>query len=229
MALASLGGVAFRINPTDVAWNFEIVTAVKNTIGGRVVQVIGANLSDITVRGYYGQEYGKGKDGKSALLAEAFVKKMRQLMIDQSRDSNEHGGSMHESLDFVVPDFGWNMKVFLKGIKDEGGFGAISHSPDHFSYQYVMTLFPDQAGSSSLTPSGMKNGVLDKKRQAAIKQAVARISEGIGWKRTQFNDPNLIFNATTGEVTQSSATGQGDPNGGLNSADSAAAAVAGEN
>lgn len=224
MALASLGGVPFRINPTDVAWTFELVTSVMPTIGGRVVQVIGANLSDITVRGYYGQEHvGKGSR-TSAQIAEAFVKKMRQLMIDSTRD-NVQGRMMHEPIDFVVPDYGWHLKVFLKAIQDEGGAGAISHSPDHFSYQYVITLFPSQEGTGNLTAAGMKNGVIDKKRQEAISAAVARISAGVGWKPSPFNDYLLGFDAN-GNVVQIRDNGDlttVDPAG------AAAAAAAGEN
>lgn len=227
MALASLGGVTFRLNPTDVAWNFEINTAVKDTIGGRVVQVIGATMSDITVRGYYGQQHGKGKDGVSALLAEEFVKKIRLLMIEQSKDASVQGRLMHQPVDFVVPDFGWNLKVFVKMIKDEGGFGALSHSPDHFSYQYVITLFPDQAGSSERTQAGMSNGVIDKKRRAAIAAGVARISAGIGWKRSQFNDPQLLLTAT-GLVQTNSFNSTGDANSVSNQAGSSAANEAGD-
>lgn len=224
MALASLGGVVFRINPTDVAWNFEIITSVRPTIGGRVVQVLGATLSDITVRGYYGQEHTGPGSKTSAVLAEEFVKKMRLLMIESSKD-NVQGRLMHAPIDFVVPDFGWNLKVFLKDIRDEGGAGAVTHSPDHFSYQYIIKLFPEQAGANDRTAAGTKNGVIDKKRQAAISSAVARISAGVGWKRTQFNDPGLIYDAATNTYTVKEPIGT---QAGNNAAAQAAAAATGD-
>src|SRR4051812_24078460 len=55
--LSFAGGpsVKFRIDPTEISWDFKINTSVTNTVGGRVVQVTGATLSDIIVHGGFGE------------------------------------------------------------------------------------------------------------------------------------------------------------------------------
>src|SRR3954469_3657882 len=97
MGVATLGPphdtVAFRIDPDAVDWNFIINTSVQPTVGGRVVQIVGATLSDITITGHYGEEHphkhvSDGSDngpGRSWRLAEAFVRKVRAWMVYQSR------------------------------------------------------------------------------------------------------------------------------------------------
>lgn len=212
MALATLDGIPFRINPSAIQWNFSINTAVEDTVGGRVVQVIGANLSDITVSGEYGEKKGFKNDAShkgmelrgpgllSWELAEDFIKRVRGMMEKQSADSRKHGRLMHPPLDFTFPEYGWHFGVYIKAIDDGQGQQAIRHSPGTFAYKYRLTLFIVQDRSANLHQVTNSSGkdIIETKRAEAIKGYISRISHGIGWKNSQYNDPRHIESAITG-------------------------------
>lgn len=40
----------FRTNPNEIWWSYNLNTAVENTYGGRVVQILGANIEDLVVK-----------------------------------------------------------------------------------------------------------------------------------------------------------------------------------
>lgn len=217
MALATLNGVPFRINPSAIQWGFQIQTAVEDTIGGRVVQVVGATLSDITLSGEYGERKGYKNDahhkglelhGPGLLsweLAEAFLKRVRAMMDKQSSDATQQG-KMHPPLDFRFPEFGWHFAVYLKSLDDGQGELAINHSVGAFAYKYRITLFIVEDRSSLLHQVTNATGkdIVDRKRAEAIKGYISRISYGVGWKHTQFNDPGLVQDAKTGKISRQS-------------------------
>ena len=41
MGVGSLGGIAFTIDPSSVAYHFDVKSSTTNTVGGKVVQVYG--------------------------------------------------------------------------------------------------------------------------------------------------------------------------------------------
>ena len=228
MALATLDGVPFRINPSAIQWGFQIQTAVEDTIGGRVVQVVGATLSDITVTGDYGERKGYAKDthhnglelhGPGLLsweLAEAFLKRVEAMMDKQSSDATKQG-KMHPPLDFKFPEFGWHFAVYVKSIDDGQGSQAINHTVGNFAYKYRIVLFIVEDRSTLLHQVTNSTGhdIIAKKRADAIKGYISRISHGVGWRKTQFNDPGLVQDAKTGKVTRQAviAANQGSDGG----------------
>lgn len=186
MGMASLGfsngpSITFRIDPDSVQWNFKINTTVIDTVGGRVVQVLGATLSDITVMGKYGQNRAAGTDGESWKLAEAFVNRIRQIQEHQSRDATDHG-KMHTPATFNYSPKGWRFGVYIKSIVDPGG-GAVAHQTGRFSYEYAITLFIVEDRSDDL----IAGDLMGKAKNRAIEAYMARISEGIGWRFTKYN------------------------------------------
>lgn len=191
MGYASLGfsggpSVNFRIDPTSVEWNFTVNTTVIDTVAGRVVQVLGATLSDVSISGSYGQDVRKGKDGESWKLAEAFSNAIRKIQEHQSRDAREHR-MMHQPATFVYSPRGWRFGVYVKDLSDATMDGSVGHRSGKFSYDYRLTLFIVDPRSDDLTLAGMINGDLSKARQRAIDEYIARISEGIGWHFSQYN------------------------------------------
>lgn len=195
-AVATLGyeggpSVVFRLNPNNVLWNFNIDTSVTPTVGGRVVQVLGASLSDMQVLGSLG-EIKAGESNKSKVsweLAERFVANIRAIMDRQTRDSNTFD-KMQPPPIFNFPLKNWRFSVYVKALQDPKG-GAIYHSPDHFSHEYALTLFVVQDNSQDVVTIG-KNGVLNTKRQEAIDNYITRISDGIGWKASKYNGVGAI-------------------------------------
>lgn len=183
MGFASLGfqggpSLSFRIDPENVEWGFKVNTTVIDTVGGRVVQVLGATLSDLTVVGKHGQSVRMGQDGESWKLAEAFASKVRQIQEHQSRDSREHG-KMHAPAVFNYSPKNWRFNVYVKALADTRG-GSVAHQSGRFSYDYALTLFIVDVISDDLH-------VLKGAKQKAIDSYIARISDGIGWHFSQYN------------------------------------------
>lgn len=179
-------GVAFRLNPNEVGWNFQINTSVTETIGGRVVQVLGATLSDLTIRGSFGEKRGS-KHVASRTYAERFFRNMQQIVEHQSRGSSRHH-RMHEPAIFSFPPKNWMFRVYVKDLSDPDG-GAVTHRPGKFSYEYVLTLMIHDDLSDTSKILGRSNGVLAKKKDEAVAKYINRISDGIGWHISEYNGP----------------------------------------
>jgi hypothetical protein len=76
MAVMQLGDLRWRVDPTSVDWSFQLDTAVINTLGGQVIQLLGATLSDLTVSGDFGELRGPNHQA-SWQLAAAFHPSVR--------------------------------------------------------------------------------------------------------------------------------------------------------
>lgn len=192
--------IAFRVAPEQINWDFQVDTSVTNTIGGRVVQVLGSTLSDVTIRGSYGEDHtlgrGVGSDehpGRSWKLAEAFVAKVREIQRQQVEYSvlTPVRRKAAAPATFSYAPLGIRLSVYVKSITDPQG-GAITHTFGKFHYQYVLTLFVDQDASAQLVKAGTSNGYLDAKKAQAVQDYIARISEGIGWGASQYNGPQAV-------------------------------------
>jgi hypothetical protein len=198
MALASLGfasgpRITFRINPSSIDWGFDIHTAVTPTVGGRVVQITGATLRDVTVTGYLGENRragtaAKGQDhpGASWRLHEAFIKTCREVMEYQSRDSRTPG-KMHAPAVFNYPAHNWRWQVYLTEVADADGQASVEHRTGKYNHGYALKLFIVQAGSDSLVKAGTSKNAIDAAQEKAISSYIARISEGIGWRQSEYN------------------------------------------
>jgi len=185
--------VVFRLNPNSIQWNFQVNTFVQPTVGGRVVQVTGATLGDITLLGSYG-EVKAGQTSESQVsweLAEQFLTRIRAIMEKQTADATVYE-KMQAPPVFNLPLKGWRFSVYIKSIQDPKG-GSITHSPDHFSHEYQMTLFIVEDLSQSVVKVG-KNGVVGEKKQEAINNYISRLSDGVGWVASKYNGPGHFAN-----------------------------------
>lgn len=208
--------VRFRINPDQVDWSFKVKTAVIDTIGGRVVQVLGADLSDMVVRGRFGNRQEKDAYWKDA---EAFLAQMRKIANYQANDATHSGSVMHQPAVFSFPAKDWSFDVYLKGITDGQGGIAIQHTSGKFSYDYILTfsIFNDRNNTSRII--GKNNGNLVKSGDLAIEQYINRIFDGIGWKVSDYNGPSAttdfakdaLFGGAGTKKSKSGSTGSGGP------------------
>lgn len=208
MALASLGfsggpSVVFRLNPSQIDWSFKVHTSVTDTVGGRVVQITGATLSDLTVIGMLGEDRSRGPGaagqdhpGASWRLAEAFVAQCRKIMVFQAKDATETG-LMQRPATFSYPARGWRWQVYLKAIDEVDGAGSLEHRAGKFSHGYKLTLFPVQTGSDALVKAGQSLGGFQAAQAQAIQSYIERISSGVGWKQSEFNG-GLLDQVTKG-------------------------------
>jgi hypothetical protein len=191
MAAAScqLGDLRWRVNPTNISWNYQLDTAVIETLGGQVVQILGATLGDLTISGDFGQKWisatGKGSSADSWELANAFHTKIKGMMDAQSsipfikgsgagRTVKAEQAFVHKPYAFTYSDdlHTWNFKVLIKAIADADGDGSsISYSNGKYNQRYQLTLFIVQADS-------------DVVKTIASDAFIARIAKGIGWRKS---------------------------------------------
>lgn len=186
-----LGNYQFRIEPSQVFFSYEVDSQVINTVGGRVVQVYGVTMGDVTVQGLFGQER-TGERRESWELAEEFQGQIALMVQEQSRAptnlqmQGRDTTPMHQPIRFLYNDEGadtnlpkhnWDMMVYIKDLKDVGsGDFTVDHVTGKFSYGYTLTLFVVQDNTAQL-------------REVAMNNFIARLSEGVGWKRTEYNGP----------------------------------------
>ena len=200
--VASLGfhngpSVLFRVDPSSINWEFKIETTVIETIGGRVVQVVGATLSDLKVYGKLGQDHSKKNgQGESWRLAEAFHNKIGEMMEYQSKSSTATGGRpTQEPAIFSFSPFNWKFKVYILALDDPNGGGSVTYATGKFSQEYVLTLFivEDLSTNGATSNLGGSHGsaVLESKSKA-IESYINRIKKsssepaGFGWKGSKY-------------------------------------------
>jgi hypothetical protein len=202
--------VAFRIDPESISWNWQVVANVIETIGGRVIQIIGAYLSDMTVSGSLGQDHKNASSGESWQQANEFLRLVTKIMEFQSQDSNQQG-VMHQPAVFSYPPKNWRFNVYVKALTDPDADTSVQLRPGKFNQRYTLTLFLVQDASSALVKAGTTNGVFSQKAYDAVAAFMARISDGIGWSFTQYNGQatGTLPSATTtpgGKTTKGATT-----------------------
>jgi hypothetical protein len=203
--------VKFRIDPTAISWDFKINTSVTNTVGGRVVQVTGATLSDMIIRGGFGEDRmttrkvtqntdpDRATDhaGASWRLHKRFEYHIRKLMEWQRRDSQQHAKMAPPAL-FTYSPRNWAFHVYIKNFGDPQG-GTSTFTPGRFAHEYELTLFVVQEGTTGLKKAGSQGGVVDEARAAAINSYIGRLSDGIGWRPTMYQGNFLDYYGGQGQ------------------------------
>lgn len=185
MAYCQLGDMRWRVDPTNVNWSYQLDTSRIETLGGQVVQILGATLSDMTISGDFGQDH-PGKQ-LSWQLAEGFHRKIQAMMDAQvsepfSANSKGSGGYVwaedtyvHNPYQLTYHDgvHDWSFKVLVKAIEDPMG-GSLTHTVARPNYQYKLTLFIVQADSDLI-------------RTIASDAFISRIAQGVGWRRNAYH------------------------------------------
>lgn len=180
--------ISFRVNPDNINWDWQMITNVEDTIGGRVIQVLGAYLNNISVTGSLGQDHST-PDGVSWRQAEAFLAMVQHIMHYQSRDANKQS-EMHPPAIFTYPDYGWRFQCYVASLDDADSPGtSIVMTPGKPNQRYQLSLFIVDDVSEKLIKAGESNGVINQKAAAAVNAYMARISDGIGWHFSQYNGP----------------------------------------
>lgn len=125
---ATFAGLPFRLQPQSVNWGFTTRTSVTETIGGKVVQVLGVDLGDMTVLGSFG--VGGWRE------QEAFLAKMRWVSTEQVKD---YTGTPQR---FIVPSRGWDFGVFLKAVSP----GTHDASTINLRWSLTLAIVTDNVG-----------------------------------------------------------------------------------
>jgi hypothetical protein len=117
----SLGGLPLRVNPHEVRWNFKMKVADTPTMGGKVIQILGTTLSDLTVSGKFGRglrDKGDLEGWESELRFRDQVKKWAQ----QAEESEKP-----KPLRFT--------------------YSPTSHTVENINPEWQLTLFPVDDGA----------------------------------------------------------------------------------
>lgn len=191
------GTYRWRVDPNNVSWAYQVDTAVIDTLGGQVVQILGATLSDLVISGDFGHQWaasnGSRDSKQSWLLANGFHKLIKgymdaQMSIRQPPMKNStqgghkikaEGVTVSNPLKFSYRDgvHNWHFDVLVKALADGVGDGsAIYYSNGRFNHTYQLTLFIVQAESDAVKTI-TKDKFLDN------------IAKGIGWKKSQYHGP----------------------------------------
>jgi hypothetical protein len=157
MGSASLGPINFRVDPMSINWGYTVRYAVTPTIGGKVIQVLGANLEDLTVTGSFGT--GGWREEKQFL----------QRITDIADAQTDFTGG--RPVRFMYPPLGYDFQVFVKAIR------PISNTVGNFAPTWNLTLFIFE-DTFGLTKT-VKGDAMDA--------FITRLSEGVGWKRSEYN------------------------------------------
>ena len=219
MGVATLGfqngpSIDFRIDPNSIDWNFTVLTNVIETLGGRVIQVVGSQLSDLLVKGSLGEVRGSNPF-PSWQVAESFFAKIQGLMDFQSKGATQYGRLGQPAI-FTYPPLDLKFLVYIKDYQDPDGGGGVTHRPGKFSYSYNLTLFIYPESSGGLKYVGGKNSIYSAAQARAINNYLARISDGIGWHASDtFNGAGAAAASITARppsgVTPSSKTRSSPP------------------
>lgn len=163
MGEALLDGQPFRIDPMSVSWDYTIKLSESNTVGGRVVQVLGSNLGDMTVIGNFG--IGGWQEQT------AFLERMK-LIADRQQASTA------APMRFFYPPKGWDFLVYLRAFQQPGANDSVNYANDIPAPPWQLTLFIVEDNSGLHIAS------------AAQAVFIARLAQGIGWKGlSQWNGP----------------------------------------
>lgn len=170
---ASLAGVPFRLNPTSINWTFDAKVADIATVGGKVVQVLGTKISDITVSGTFG---AGGWQEQVEFLA--WIKELADRQT-----------SNLPPVHFRYPAYGWDIPVYIKAYRTPDGGRSIVLDNNIIAPRWDLVLF---VAESSAT--------LDR---VAADAFIARLSKGIGWRQTKYNGPlsNLHLSEVLGGMS----------------------------
>lgn len=163
-ALATLGGLPLRTNPNEIRWNFKMKTTETRTIGGKVIQILGTTLSDLTVRGTFGP--GLKEEGDT----EGWQNQLRfRKQVERWAQQASVAGKA-QPLRFTYAPRKWDFRVFIRSLS------PISMTNEEINPEWELALFPVDDGASAII-----NGAKDL--------YIARLAEGVGWKQSDYNGP----------------------------------------
>lgn len=160
----TFAGVPMRVNPNEMRWNFSMKTADQAAVGGKVVQILGTKISDLTLKGQFSPDKKEG-DTETWQQAERFRQSMKEIAKAAAEDSSA------APVRLVYPPRNWDFEVYIKKISpSDMSVGT------QFALSWELTLFPS-GGDAAKVVRGIKD------------LYIKRLMDGIGWKQTAYNGP----------------------------------------
>lgn len=165
MGLAVLGDLPMRIDPLSVKWDFRMSVRDRKTLDGKVVQVLGTTLGDMTVTGVFG--FGDRSKGDEAGWEEQ--ERWRQAVKTLTRTTSLD--RTPDPIRFLYPPKKWDFHVYVTRVNE-----PVRHANEVFNPTWGLTLFIVRDNTNVVV-----KGIRDL--------YIQRLMAGIGWKQTSYNGP----------------------------------------
>jgi hypothetical protein len=188
--LGSLGGVPFRVDPTAINWNYTPKISTTETVYGKVVQVYGSALSDLTVTGFFGTQGALDQNvrfNESWESQQAFLNQV-EAWSDQAvgywagnagtRTATGQGINNGAPIRFTYPPLGFDFLVYIKAFSQPASAYSIKLDPTVFSPHWQLTLFIYQ-----------DNAKIKTVNDGNMVDYIKRISGTFGWYPNEYNGP----------------------------------------
>jgi hypothetical protein len=163
-SMVRLGGIRLRTAPDEIRWNFSMKANDAKAIGGKVIQICGLKISDITIKGTFTPDKAEGDE-------HAYQQLLRfRSWVDEQTEATKEG---RKTLRFTYAPRGWDFNVFIKSFN--GGAPNFVGIND-FAPKMEIALFPVDDTSRDIV-----KGIRDL--------YIKRLLDGVGWKQTDYNGP----------------------------------------
>lgn len=165
---ATIHGIPFHVDPSSVAWNYRVKLAHHRTLGGKVVQLLGFAMDDLTVSGFFGRDAIGRQD--------EFFEIMDSITRDQVPP---HTGEAIRPIRFLWPEQQWDFWVYIKAFQQRGASTSIERAMNISNPGYQIIMHVDQ-----------DNGDIVKAAAESAQLAyLKRLSAGLGWQQSEWNGP----------------------------------------
>lgn len=168
---ASIAGLQFMVNPDSVSWSYKVKTASHKTIGGKVVQLYGMTMSDLTITGSFG--------GDAVEQQSQFFTLIKSIATDQSPKLGQQSG---RPVRFLWPEQGWDFDVYILSLKQKGASVAVETNERTHAPQYQLVCFVYQDNGD----------ILRSAMGISRAKFLERLTAGLGWQQSQYNGPDSI-------------------------------------
>lgn len=187
-ARASIGNSAvnhyFLFNPDEVKWSVANNTVSRDTIGGRVVQILSSKVDQMTVVGRAG----------SRDELQRFALNLKSIMNWQIKNQSP--------VYFKVPSKKWNFKVYVQNVSSLGWDYAAT------SYPYELTLLVQE----DLT--GLTSKVIQKNTLSRLAEGIGYVEDFHGGNAEEALATSEAYLNTIGYLRSEGSTVTPDTLGG---------------
>lgn len=191
----SLGGIPFKIDPESVSWSYQPKVREDDTLGGKVVQVYGSILTNVTLSGWFGSS-GTLEDGvvydTNWQAQQAFLDQVDAWAETQIGDLSPSNGvgvqngspirlvwSNAQDLQYDDAQNGnaltFDLMVYIVSYTSPQSSRSIRLAPDLYSPTWTLSLFVYQ-----------DNAPLDIISSGNAVDQINRIAAMFGWFPNQF-------------------------------------------
>lgn len=127
-AMIGIGDIqhVFSMNPDEVKWSYKNNSVSRDTIGGRVVQILSATVEAMSISGRAGSR-------RELQIMSSNLKKIMQYQIKTG-----------EPVNFKVPSRNWDFLVYIQNVSGLGWDVTTTSYP----YQLSLTIQDDLTGIS---------------------------------------------------------------------------------